>query len=97
MRKRVIHLVILGRFSSANEIITQIRKDSLSEEIAQEDADRVQEIIDEVICYIIVWLIYLAYLVDVSQERLFGFRSIFLERKDMEMSSSSRWLTNIFL
>ncbi|VDM20087.1 unnamed protein product [Wuchereria bancrofti] len=48
LRKRVIHLVILGRFSLANEIITQIRKDSLSEEIAQEDADRVQEIIDEI-------------------------------------------------
>ncbi|VDO20022.1 unnamed protein product [Brugia timori] len=48
LRKRVIHLVILGRFSSANEIITQIRKDSLSEEIAQEDADRIQEIIDEI-------------------------------------------------
>ncbi|VBB28042.1 unnamed protein product [Acanthocheilonema viteae] len=48
LRKRVIHLVILGRFSSASEIITQIRKDSLSEEIAQEDADRIQEIIDEI-------------------------------------------------
>uniref|UniRef100_A0A1I7V5U1 OCEL domain-containing protein n=1 Tax=Loa loa TaxID=7209 RepID=A0A1I7V5U1_LOALO len=48
LRKRVIHLVILGRFSSTSEIITQIRKDSLSEEIAQEDADRVQEIIDEI-------------------------------------------------
>ncbi|VDO30329.1 unnamed protein product [Onchocerca flexuosa] len=48
LRKRVIHLVILGRFSSANEIFSQIRKDSLNEEIAQEDVDRIQEIIDEV-------------------------------------------------
>uniref|UniRef100_A0A0R3RX29 OCEL domain-containing protein n=1 Tax=Elaeophora elaphi TaxID=1147741 RepID=A0A0R3RX29_9BILA len=48
LRKRVIHLVILGRFSSASEIITQIRKDSLNEEITQEDADRIQEIIDEI-------------------------------------------------
>lgn len=50
LKKRVIHLVVLGRFSSPSEVITQIRKDSLNEEIAQEDADRVQEIIDEV-CY----------------------------------------------
>lgn len=49
MRKRVVHLVILGRFASANEIIAQIRKDSLSEEISQEDSDRIQEMIDEVI------------------------------------------------
>ncbi|CAG9532969.1 unnamed protein product [Cercopithifilaria johnstoni] len=48
LRKRVIHLVILGRFSSASEIITQIRKDSLSEEIAQEDVDRIQDITDEI-------------------------------------------------
>ncbi|VDK81350.1 unnamed protein product [Litomosoides sigmodontis] len=47
MRKRVIHLVVLGRFSSANEIIARIRKDSLSEEISQEDSDRIQEMIDE--------------------------------------------------
>ncbi|VDK66051.1 unnamed protein product [Onchocerca ochengi] len=48
LRKRVIHLVILGRFSSTSEVFTQIRKDSLNEEIAQEDVDRIQEIIDEV-------------------------------------------------
>ncbi|MCP9264873.1 RNA polymerase II elongation factor ELL [Dirofilaria immitis] len=48
LKKRVIHLVILRRFSSASEIITQIRKDSLNEEIAQEDADRIEEIIDEI-------------------------------------------------
>uniref|UniRef100_A0A915PR47 OCEL domain-containing protein n=1 Tax=Setaria digitata TaxID=48799 RepID=A0A915PR47_9BILA len=49
LRKRVIHLVILGRFSSASEIIAQLRRDSLNEEIAQEDADRVQEIVDEIV------------------------------------------------
>lgn len=54
LRKRVIHLVILGRFSSTSEVFTQIRKDSLNEEIAQEDVDRIQEIIDEVIYYFIV-------------------------------------------
>lgn len=59
LRKRVIHLIILGRFSSAGEVVMQIRKDSLSEEIAQEDADRIQEIIDEVICFIYLFFSFI--------------------------------------
>ncbi|VDM96746.1 unnamed protein product [Thelazia callipaeda] len=48
LRKRVIHLIVLGRFSSIREVISQLRKDSLNEDIVQEDADRVQELVDEI-------------------------------------------------
>uniref|UniRef100_A0A915AUN2 OCEL domain-containing protein n=2 Tax=Parascaris univalens TaxID=6257 RepID=A0A915AUN2_PARUN len=47
LRKRVIHLVVLGRFRNADEVIAQLKKEAINEDGIQEAA-KARDIVDEV-------------------------------------------------
>ncbi|KHN86759.1 RNA polymerase II elongation factor ELL [Toxocara canis] len=47
LRKRVIHLVVLGKFRSADEVVAQLKKDAINEDGVQE-AVKARDIVDEV-------------------------------------------------
>lgn len=49
LRKRIIHLVVVGKFHSADEVIAQLREDSLgSSDDGGQEAIKARDIIDEV-------------------------------------------------
>ena len=49
LRKRVIHLVLLGKFSTFDDVLIELRKDSvIGNEDAALEASRAREILEEV-------------------------------------------------